>query len=372
MGRKHAPHQLAGGLYGALGPAILLRAHSREILGELGGGDHVLAVDELPPGELSAVREIEILGEGVVLPAPRGEDRLAAPDAAGAGEVEEQPSAEARPVLHQMVTVEHQGLHPGQRRDVAVDVAPARLHHPHLGVDEVADDRAEEARRRDEVGVEDRDQRALGDVEAVVERARLVAGAVDAVNVDRVDAARAQPVHVGTHEGARLVGGVIEHLDLQQVARVVHRGDRIEEPRRHRRLVEERELDGHHRKSVVADRRRVHGRADRRPVPGAQEDEVEAVEPVRAQAEEDGEVEDREDSVEHLCPLPNIRHRPSCHALVIRCTDVSRCAKSLTRVPYIVTGRDPGYPRHWKSPCLLALSAWRSPSFRLPPSRPRA
>jgi hypothetical protein len=39
VGAQHAAHQLARGLHGALGPAVLLRAERRDVLGELGGRD---------------------------------------------------------------------------------------------------------------------------------------------------------------------------------------------------------------------------------------------------------------------------------------------------------------------------------------------
>ncbi len=81
---------------------------------------------------------------------------------------------------------------------------------------EVRHDRAQEVGLREEVGVEDGDELALGDLQPVVERARLVAGAIDAVDVDDVETAlRAARSTFATNERPRLVGRVVEHLDLE-------------------------------------------------------------------------------------------------------------------------------------------------------------
>ena len=83
----------------------------------------------------------------------------------------------------------------------------------------------------------------LRDFEPGVERAGLVAGAVGAVEVDDVVALVAEALDVRAHERLRLVGRVVEHLNLEAIARVVHARDRIEQARRDGGLVEERELD---------------------------------------------------------------------------------------------------------------------------------
>jgi hypothetical protein len=199
-----------------------------------------------------------------------------------------------------VVAVEHLRLHPGEQRDVAVHVTPARLHHAHVGVDEVPHDVAQEARLRDEVGVEDGQHLALGHLEPGVERARLVAHAIDAVDVDGVDALRLQLLHLGARDGLRLVGRVVEDLDLELVERVVRLGDGLDESRGDGRLVEERQLDGRRRELVVGQRDRVaSGLPDLRAVLPAQDHQVEAVEAVCAESQENCEIGDAEEQVEH-------------------------------------------------------------------------
>jgi hypothetical protein len=55
------------------------------------------------------------------------------------------------------------------------------------------------------------------------ERAGLVAGAVRAVEVLDVHALRGMPAHGQFRDLPRLVGRVVEHLDLEPLARVVDR-----------------------------------------------------------------------------------------------------------------------------------------------------
>ena len=148
-----------------------------------------------------------------------------------------------------------------------------------VGIAEVADDVAQELGLRKEVRVEDRDEGALGDLEAGVERARLVAHAIDSVQIHGVDAAGSQPLDVRADERLRLVGRVVEHLDLELVPRVVDGGDGLEQAGRDGRLVEERQLHGHARQLVVAHglARQKRGRCDVTTVAPAQNHQVKPV-----------------------------------------------------------------------------------------------
>ena len=58
---------------------------------------------------------------------------------------------------HEMA-IENHRLDLRQQRIFAIDVSPARLDHAHLRVAEVIDDILQEARRRNEIRIEDRDQ----------------------------------------------------------------------------------------------------------------------------------------------------------------------------------------------------------------------
>jgi hypothetical protein len=212
--------------------------------GDLCGRHHLGQEDELPALQLGPVGEVQILGEGVVLPAPGCCDGGAAPDAGRAVEVEEPPRPVARGVLDDEVAVEQDALHLGEGAESAVQVLPAHLHHAHAVVGEVVHRAAEEFLGRDEVGVEHRHELAGRGQEAVLQRAGLEAlavGPVDVVDVEPLGA----PVLDGPPGDERgLVERVVEDLDLEQLARIVELADRPDEPLDDVHLVEDGELDG--------------------------------------------------------------------------------------------------------------------------------
>jgi hypothetical protein len=190
--------------------------------------------------QLRAVAQVEVLGEGVVLPAARVVDGGAPPDARGAVEVEEAPAAVPAAVLEDEMTVEQNGLNPREQRVVFVDVAPAGLDHRDLLVAEVRHQPREEIGRRQEVGVEDGDELASRDLEAGFERAGFEAAAIRAVVVLDVDALRCEAPDGELGDAAGLVRRVVEHLDLEQLARVLDTADSVDEPVGHVHLVVQR------------------------------------------------------------------------------------------------------------------------------------
>ena len=97
---------------------------------------------------------------------------------------------------------------------------------------------------RDEVGVEDGDELAGGVLHAFGERAGLVADAVVAVDVlDRI-ALGGPFVDGGLGDLGGVVGGVVEHLDLEPVERVVEQAGGVDDPLGDHVLVVHRQLDG--------------------------------------------------------------------------------------------------------------------------------
>ena len=233
----------------ALGPAGLLGLEGGHLDGELGGALDVLEVFELPALELRAIAEVGVFGEGVVLPAAGFVDGLATPHAGGAVEVEEDAGAGAATVLEDEVAVEEDGFDLRQEAVVAIEVGPAGLDHANAGLGEVVDDAAEPAGRRDEVGVEDGDELALGGAETFFERAGFVAVAVGAVEV--VDGLGIEALGAGGEAGDHgaghvdgLVGGVVEELDLEAVAGIVEAAAGVDEAVDDELLVVDGELDG--------------------------------------------------------------------------------------------------------------------------------
>jgi hypothetical protein len=160
IGAQDARKDLLGGLHQALGPARLLRFESVHFHGQFGRAIDLGKIKKFPSAKLRAIGEVGVFGESVVLPPAGVLNSGAAPDSGRAIEIEENTAAESRRVLDGEVAVEKNRFDLGERRIIAVDVAPAGLHHGDFGIREVGNRAAQEIGRRDEVGVEDGDQLA--------------------------------------------------------------------------------------------------------------------------------------------------------------------------------------------------------------------
>ena len=66
---------------------------------------------------------------------------------------------------------------------------------------------------------------------------------------------RGMPPHRQLGDLLRLVGRVVQDLDLEQVPRIVHLADGVDQPVRDVHLVEDRQLDGDARQVVGVGRR---------------------------------------------------------------------------------------------------------------------
>ncbi len=126
---------------------------------------------------------------------------------------------------------------------------PAGLHHADARLGEVVDHLHQPVRRGHKVGVEDGDQLAARDFEALVQRARLVAVPIRAMQMHdglRRQSRSAARVTLDDLSGHlhRLVGGVVEQLNLEAVARIVQPADRVDQPVDDELLVEDGKLHG--------------------------------------------------------------------------------------------------------------------------------
>ncbi len=244
---QDARQELAAGLGAALRPPVLLRLEAVHLGRHLPRRHDVRQEHEAPAFELGAVAEVEILGERVVLPASRRLDGGAAPHARGAVEIEEPAGPAAAAVLEDEVGVELNSLDLGEQRLCLVEVAPARLHHAHARVPEVRQRAAQEIRRRLKVRVENRDVLPGRRLEPRRKRARLEPGAVEAVPQGYVDARGGEPAHRAFCDLGGLVRRVVQHLNLQERARIVQATDRLQQRLDHIHLVVDGELDRHAR-----------------------------------------------------------------------------------------------------------------------------
>ena len=150
--------------------------------------------------------------------------------------------------------VEQDRLNLREQRVALVQMSPARLHDRQTRVAEVRHRPPEEVARRHEVGVEDRDELAARRLESFFERAGLVPDAVRPVDVLDVEPARRLAANGELGNVARLVGRIVEDLDLEEIQRIVDRAHRVDEPIDDVHLVVDGQLDGDDR--PLSDRRR--------------------------------------------------------------------------------------------------------------------
>ena len=88
-----------------------------------------------------------------------------------------------------------------------------------------------------------RDVAAARHLQPGFERAGLVPGAIGAMEVLDVDALRRMPADRQFRDLAGFVGRVVQHLNFEQLARVIEAADGLDEPVGDVHLVVDRELD---------------------------------------------------------------------------------------------------------------------------------
>ena len=110
------------------------------------------------------------------------------------------------------MTVQKNGFDASEQGIVGVQIGPARLHHADffaaVGIHEIRNGAAKEIGPRDEVGVKDGNEFALGAVKTIFERAGFVTFAIGAMDVNNGETARSVAFDAGTGDVARFVGGI--------------------------------------------------------------------------------------------------------------------------------------------------------------------
>ena len=173
----------------------------------------------MPSGDFGAHSEIEILAERIARPAAGRHDRRAAPDPAGAVELKQPAGAIARRLFHDEMGVEHQTLRAGQPIRPVVCEFATRLHEARAWIgDQGRDDRPQPIRRRPEIGVENGDIGCIRASKASSQGARLVALPSRTAKVGYIVAMPAQLPNDSAGNRGRLVGTVVEKLEMQLFA----------------------------------------------------------------------------------------------------------------------------------------------------------
>ena len=142
------------------------------------------------------------------------------------------------------MAIEQDGLDLRQIRIVAVQVRPARLHHSDFRIGKVVDHFHQPLGLRREIGVKDGHELAGRYLQAGIERTGLEAFAVGAMVIADVVAHRGIALHHRPRDFHGFVGGIVEHLDFQLLARIFHLADALDQPVDDVLLVENRQLNG--------------------------------------------------------------------------------------------------------------------------------
>src|SRR5437763_4766520 len=116
-----------------------------------------------------------------MLPAAGFLDRRATPHPRSAVEVKEKPGAGTAGVFQYKMSIEQDRFNFRKQRIVAIDMGPARLHHPNLWIGEVMDGAEQETFRRCEVSIEDGNELAFCHLHTFRQRTSFVAFAISAM-----------------------------------------------------------------------------------------------------------------------------------------------------------------------------------------------
>src|SRR5437667_8025955 len=174
--------QFFAGLNGAFRPTMLLRLEAIHIDRQFCRGHNVGEENKFPARQLRAITQIQILRQRVVLPAASLFNARFSPESGRSVEVEKATAARARGLLEHEMAVEKHRLHPGEQGIAAIQMAPARLNHPHFGVGKEIDCLAQQMRWRNKIGIENTYEFSARGSQTSLQGARFEAGAIDSMN----------------------------------------------------------------------------------------------------------------------------------------------------------------------------------------------
>src|SRR5205823_6931427 len=117
----------------------LLRIEAVDVYRQFSRSYNVSNINDSPARELSAIDEIEILAQRIILPASALFDTGTPPETSRSIEIEKPAAAAARGLLKQKVSVQKDRLHAREQRIPAIQMSPAGLDHSHFRVSEVMD-----------------------------------------------------------------------------------------------------------------------------------------------------------------------------------------------------------------------------------------
>src|SRR5271169_3669147 len=151
-------------------------------------------------------------------------------------------------MLDDEVAIEENGFHSGEQGIIAVEIGPASLHHADVDaavrVEKVGNCAAQEIGGRQKVCIEDGDVLTFCGLQSVLERARLVALTIGTMNIGDGQSFGSVAFDAGASDIAGFVRGIVEHLNIKKVTRVIELRDRVYQALDHIALVKDRKLYG--------------------------------------------------------------------------------------------------------------------------------
>src|SRR2546423_2919819 len=239
--------QFLAGLDRAFRPAMLLGFETVHVDRQLGRRDNIRQENKFPASELRAIAQVEIFGQSVVLPPARFADARPTPESGGSVEIEKAAAAAASRLLEEQMALEGPRPDAGEQRIAAIKMSPTRLDHADLRIGKEMDRALQEVRVRDEIRVEDADELAFSRGQPSLERARLEARPVGSVDQVDIEPSVLQGRHAGGRQLLGIVGRIVQHLDVEQVFRIIDFANRAQKPLDYIDLIEDRQLHRHHR-----------------------------------------------------------------------------------------------------------------------------
>src|SRR5713101_4764797 len=132
----------------------------------------------------------------------------------------------------------------GQRGVITVQIRPTSLDHRDPGINEIWKRAAQKIGRRKKIRVEDGDEFAGRGLETRGKRPGLETGADVAMQVADWQSERLIALDAAARDLLRFIGRVIEHLNVEQLARIIKARYRVHEALDHVALVIDRKLYG--------------------------------------------------------------------------------------------------------------------------------
>src|SRR6185369_2074580 len=130
---------------------------------------------------------------------------------------------------------------------------PAHLRAAHHGIGKVIDQLAQTIRLRNKVGVENREKFTLRGLHAILKRAGLEARAIQTVNVFNVKTELSIFIDGGLRQLHGFVSGIVKHLNLQPLTRIIDLGNCLHQPLDNIHLIKQRQLNGNYRQLCFAE-----------------------------------------------------------------------------------------------------------------------